>query len=233
MDRRNCLTAALAVLAGPLFAQTRAGRVARIGILAAYAPNSRESSHLWGGFFDGMRDLGYVEGRDFVIEGRYFGDSPERLPALAAELVALAVDVIVVGSPPVPEAVKRATSTIPIVMTNHSDPLASGLVGNLSRPGGNVTGISLSGSAWRGKHVQLLHEAPAARIVAVLANPAIATHAYELEELRAAARALDLRILVVEAQPTKFDLVVNLATARRLGLSIPQGVLARADRVVE
>jgi putative ABC transport system substrate-binding protein len=89
-----------------------------------------------------LRELGYIEGQNVVIEGRYYGDSIERLPALAAELVRLQVDAMVVGSPPAPEVAKRATSTIPIVLTNHSDPVGSGLVASLARPAGNVTGLS-------------------------------------------------------------------------------------------
>src|SRR5712692_5674983 len=106
-------------------------------------PSTYPSSRIWEGFFQGLRELGYVEGRNILIEGRFYGERTERLPALAAELVRLNVDVIVAQGPPAPEAAQRATSTIPIVMTVHQDPVGSGLVASLARPGGNVTGLSV------------------------------------------------------------------------------------------
>jgi ABC-type uncharacterized transport system substrate-binding protein len=103
-----------------------------------------------------LKELGYVEGQNVVIESRFYGDRIERLPVLAAELVRLQVDVIVAGTAPAPETARRATSTIPIVMGNHPDPVGSGLVASLARPGGNVTGLSVAASELRGKQMQLL-----------------------------------------------------------------------------
>src|SRR5499427_3967565 len=98
-----------------------------------------------------MRELGYLEGQNMLVEGRFYGDHTERLPALAAELVQLKVDVIVAGTPPAPEAAQRATSTIPIVMATHTDPVGSGLVASLAKPGKNVTGLSTLGPELVGK----------------------------------------------------------------------------------
>src|SRR5712692_4118277 len=131
------------LLAAPLVAEAQpAGKVYRIGLLGGYSPTSKEASHLWEGFFQGLRGLGYVEGQNILIEGRFYGDRNERLTALASVLVRLKVDVIVAGAVPAPEAAPRATSTIPIVMTIHADPVGSGLVASLARPGRNVTGLA-------------------------------------------------------------------------------------------
>src|SRR5690348_8222216 len=91
-------------------------KVYRLGLLGGSPPNSPGGRRAWDGFFQGMRELGYVEGTNILVEGRWYGDHTERLPALAAELARLKVDVIVAGTPPAPEAARRATSTIPIVM---------------------------------------------------------------------------------------------------------------------
>ena len=135
--------AVLALLAAPLAAGAQpAAKVSRIGILGGTSP---EVSPVLREFFGRLRELGYVEGQNVVIEGRYYGDRLDQLPALAAELVRLRVDVIVAGAAPAPEAAKRATSTIPIVMAaNHPDPVGSGLVAGFARPGGNVTGMALA-----------------------------------------------------------------------------------------
>ena len=106
-----------------------------------------------------MRELGYVEGQNILVEGRWYGDRTDRLPALAAELVRLNVDVIVAGAAPAPEAAQRATSRIPIVMANHNDPVGSGLVASLPNPGRNVSGLSTLAPELVGKRLQLLKQA--------------------------------------------------------------------------
>src|SRR4029453_4811755 len=142
MDRRRFLLTSLAgAVTAPFTAQAeQAAKVPRIGFLSL---NRRGDRHLHGGFRQGLRDLGYVEGRNLVIEHRDADGELERLPALAAELVALKVDVIVTGGgTPTALAAKQATRTLPIVFASASDPVTDGLVSTLARPGGNITGSS-------------------------------------------------------------------------------------------
>ena len=139
MNRRDTVLALLA-LAAPLAAEAQqAAKIARIGYLAF---NLAASPHMIEAFLQGLRDLGYVEGGNVVIEYRSAEGKPERLPALAAELVALKVDVIVAPAPLAALAAKQATRTLPIVFAAAGDPVSSGLVSSLARPGGNVTGLS-------------------------------------------------------------------------------------------
>ncbi len=323
----------ITLLLGALFSPSAAGaqqatKVARIGYLSinltAAPPNQHEA------FRQGLRDLGYVEGRDIVIEYRDAGGKVERLPALAAELVALKVDVIMAGSAPHALAAKQATRTIPIVFISAGDPVADGLVTSLARPGGNVTGLSSLTPERIGKCLELLTQAvPGVSRVAVLWQPGAVGDRTEKDTLKGAevaARVLGVRLQLVEArapadidrafsdmtkaragalavwttamfasergrlvalaaknrlpavytlsefvdagglmayghsqadlnrraatyvdkilkgakpadllveQPTRFDLVINLKTAKVLGLTIPPSVLARADHVVE
>jgi putative ABC transport system substrate-binding protein len=158
-DRRTWLLRALALVAAPMVAHAQAApRVVRIGILGGSSPTSPESRHVWGAFLEELRDLGYVEGQNLVIEGRYYGDELEKIEAYAEDLVRHRVDVIVAAAPPAPEAARRATSTIPIVMPNHFDPVAAGLVASFARPGGNVTGLSMRSLDMRLKQLQRLQE---------------------------------------------------------------------------
>jgi putative ABC transport system substrate-binding protein len=329
MDRRRFLLTSLAGAFGaPLAAEAQqAAKVARIGYLAA---NLTASLQLREAFLQGLRDLGYVEGRNVVIEYRDAAGKYERFPALVTELVSLKVDVIVVTSTPAAVAVKQATRTIPIVFTWAADPVGSGLVTSLARPGGNITGLSILAPDLIGKRLELLKQAvPEVSRVAALWRPGDYVERMEkdmLTEADRAARALDLRLQVVEArgpedfdrafsdmtraradavtvqstniffherrrlvdlaaknrlpamyltrefvdagglmsygpnvadlhrraasyvdkilkgakpgdlpveQPTKFELVINLKTAKALGLKIPPSVLARADQVIE
>jgi putative ABC transport system substrate-binding protein len=150
----------------------QAATIARIGYLS---PNLANSPHLREAFRQGLRDLGYVEGRNLVIEDRDAEGKIERLPALAAERVALKVDVIVTeagSTVVVPVAAKQATRTIPIVFASAADPVGSGLVTSLARPGGNVTGLSSVGPELVGKRLELLKQAvPGVGRVAVLWLP--------------------------------------------------------------
>jgi putative ABC transport system substrate-binding protein len=335
VHRRAFLTALGGrVLAAPLAAEgQRAAKVPRIGFLGLnLAPNP----DLHEAFRQGLCDLGYVEDRNVVIEYRDAEGKLERLPALAAELVALKVDVIVAGGgTPGALAAAQATRTIPIVFTSAGDPVTSGLVTSLARPGGNVTGLSVLGPDLLGKRLEHLKQAvPGVSRVAVLWQPGLfgrhtageRTEKDMLKRAEAAARAQGVRLQFVEArgpddfdrafsemararagaltvllsimflderrrlvdlaaknrlpavyslrefvdagglmsyapnvadmfrraatyvdkilkgakpadlpveQPTKFELVVNLKTAKALGLTIPQSLLLRADHIIE
>ena len=217
MNRRTLLMGCVTLLAAPLIAAAQPPeRVFRIGLLGGSSPTSPGSRHIWQAFFQELQDRGYVEGRNLVVEGRYYGDELERLPALAAELVRLQVDVIVAAAPPAPEAARRATSKIPIVMANHADPVASGLVSSFARPGGTVTGLSLLALELRLKQLQLLKEIlPRLTRVAFLRNPTIPL---DVNGLEGAARSLDLQVQLVEARaPTELADAFSAARKGRAG----------------
>ncbi len=326
MNRRKTLLALAAVGAAPLAALAQQqGKVWRIGILSQGARPASPGGDSFGAFVRGMRELGYVEGRNLAIEWRYAEDKLENLPALAAELVALKPDVLVSAANAGPLALQRATSTIPIVMTSPGDSVAMGLVKSLARPGGNITGNS--GIDLSGKRLELLLDmAPNASPVALLLNPGNTNSRVILDGYNAAAKALGIKMLPVEMhtpqelegtfaamarqkaravivapdplfsanrsrlaelalkhrlpsmtgsqayveagalvcygpnnpvrfhhaasyvdkifkgakpgdlaveQPTTFELIINLKTAKALGLKVSPTLLARADRVIE
>jgi putative ABC transport system substrate-binding protein len=325
MDRRSFVAAGVALLATPIAAEVRpAGKVHRIGYLGSGSSTSGFHEQ----FRQGLRELGWVEGQNIVIDYRFADGRFDRLPELAGELVRLKVDVIVAQPTPAALAAKNATRSIPIVMINVGDPVRLGLVASLARPGGNVTGTAFDvGLETFGKALELLKEAiPKANHVAVLSNPANPAQALALSHLKLAAQSLKLKLLILEVrgpdefdrafaeiakeradalfvvaeslfllhriplanlalkyrlptmyglrdgmmagglmsygpslahnsrraatyvdkifkgtkpgdlpveQPTKFELAINLKTAKTLGLSIPSSVLARADEVIQ
>jgi putative ABC transport system substrate-binding protein len=204
----------LALLAAPLVAKAQqSGKIYRIGLLGTVPRTEPGAARIWDGFFQGLRQLGWVEGQNIAIEQRYSEGRPERLPALAAELVRLKADVLVAAAYTA-DAAKAATRTIPIVMTNYGDPVGTGLVASLARPGGNVTGVSTLIPDLAGKQLQLLKEAlPQLSRVAVLANPA--SNPRSLREAEIAARALKVQLQILEvAAPTEFDGALSTATKK-------------------
>jgi putative ABC transport system substrate-binding protein len=210
-----------AAAAWPLGASAQqAAKVPRIGYLTA---SLAANPHLLEAFRHGLRDLGYVEGRNVVIEYRDAEGKYDRLPALAADLVALKVDVIVVTGTPHALAAKQATSTIPIVVAIAADPVQSGLVTSLARPGaGNVTGLSLLAPELVGKSLELLKQAvPEFSRAAALWHPGDYGERTEKDMLRAAdaaARALGVRLQVVETRgPEDFDRAFSDMTRARAG----------------
>jgi putative ABC transport system substrate-binding protein len=218
-------TLAGVLLTAPLAAEAQqAAKIARIGYLTG---SLATGAHLHEAFRQGLRDLGYVEGRNVVIEYRSAEGKYERLPALAADLVALKVDVIVVTSTPAALAAKQATRTIPIVLAWAGDPVGSGLVTSLARPGGNVTGLSMLAPELVGKRLELLTQAvPGVSRVAALWHPGDLPERTEkdmLKEADVAARALGVRLQVVEARgPEDFDRAFSDMTRARADAVIVQ-----------
>ena len=180
-------------------------KVPRIGYLDTSSPSS--TKEVVEAFQQGLRDLGYIEGQNITIEYRSAEGMAERLPDLAAELVHLKVDVIVVSGSPSTQAAMNATKTIPIVMTNANDPVGVGLVASLAHPGGNVTGLSNVGSDLGGKQLELLKEAfPKISRVAVLSDSAIPGNALWLGEMKVAAGALRITLQPVDVhRPDDFE----------------------------
>jgi len=184
----------------------------RIGVLATSSPSF--GTPLLEAFRQGLRDLGYGE---VVIEARWAEGRLERLPDLAAELVRLKVDIIISAGTAGPLAAKHATSTIPIVMIGAGDPVASGLVASLARPGGNVTGTSMTAPELGGKRLQLLKEAvPGLSRVAVLWNPFNPDSTFVLSGTEMAARTLGVQLQSLEVRrPEDFDIVFAAITSGR------------------
>jgi len=324
MNKRDALLALLALGATP-FATTaqQPGKAWRIGYLALNSGPDESSEAL----VEQLRALGYVEKRNLAIEFRWAAGREERAQELAEELVRLKMDAIVTRSTFVAAAAKRATSTIPIVMANAADPVGSGVIASLARPGGNVTGLSQNSNEIAGKRLQLLRElVPKVTRVAALVWEKSPLKAQFLEQIRAAARQIGITLLIQEVnapealagafgamqraraqgvivqntpftgnnrkqiaelaaqhrlptifegrnsvvdgglmsygasvtdmhrraaifvdkilkgakpadlpveQPTKFEMFINLKTAKAIGISIPQAVLMRADEVIK
>jgi len=215
------------LLAAPLAADAQqAGRVGRIGFLG----NSTAAleAHLVGPFREGLRDLGYVEGRNFVIEYRWAEGKYERFPSLIAELIALKVEVIVTAGTPAALAVKKATTSIPLVMIAVGDPVGTGLIESLAHPGGNITGVSSIAPELEGKRLELLREVvPKIAHVAVFWNPANPIQVIQEREMQAAAKVLRMKVLSLGVRtPEELDAAFAAILRKR-----PGALLVLADRL--
>src|SRR6266536_231608 len=205
MRRRDFIALLGGAAVWPLAARAQqGGKVYRIGFFSAGAANT---PHLRAAFVETLRKLGWIEGKNVVFEYRYAENRLERLPELAEELVRLNVDIIVAPGTLAPLAAKRVTTTIPIVMANAGDPLGSGLVSSLARPGGNVTGLSLMVPDIGGKRLELLKDVlPRMSSVAVLWNVANPYPALVFRETESAARTFGIEVQSLEVRgPGDFD----------------------------
>ncbi len=217
---RLLVALALGLLLAPLAAGAQqAGKVPRVGLLWLGFPGP---SPFYDAFLQGLRDLGYVEGQNFIMEQSWAQGKPERLPDLAAELVRLKVNVIVAPAWPVIRAAKQATRTIPIVMVIIHDPVGTGLVASLARPGGNLTGLSCFAPELSGKLLEVLKEAvPAVTRVALLSNP---VNLSVFPEMETASRALGLQLRRVEVgEPNDLDRAFSSMAKERVGAVFVEG----------
>ena len=190
------------VVVGAIAQAQQSTKIPRIGYLNAVSPSS--VSDRIEAFRQGLRELGYVEGKNIVIVSRYADGNLERLPALAAELASLKVDVIVSSGPVPTRFTKKATATIPIVMAQDSDPVGNGFVATLARPGGNITGLSTLAPELSGKRLELLKEIiPRLSRVAVFGTSTQPGNAQALKEVELAARAFGINLQYVDVLDPK------------------------------
>ncbi len=218
--------ALLLALGFPAQAQ-QSGKVIRIGFMGATSP-SIEKSRI-DAFQQGLRELGYVEGKNIVVEYRWAEGKIERLPGLAAELVRLKVEVIVTGGSTSSRAAKEATTTIPIVMAQVNDPVGSGFVASLARPGGNITGLSVMAPELSGKRLELLKEIiPTLSRVAVLGDSNAPGNTQALREVEGATRAFKVQLQYLDILgPKDIEIAFRAATKGRA-----QAVLVLASPVL-
>ena len=199
-------------------------KVYKVGRLSPGSLADPLSKATFEAFQDGLRDLGWVEGKNIVIENRWTGDKPESAGSLAAELVRLKVDVIVAVGSPMVQAAKQATTAIPIVMSGSgADPEAAGFVASLRRPGGNITGLSMLSTELSGKRLELLKEmAPKLGSVAVLRNPKFPAVAIQSKETDLAAKSLSLQLRAwdVAGPPEIENAFASMSKARTTGLVV-------------
>ena len=219
IGRRELLAALGGAVAWPLAARAQQPTMPVVGFLRTTM--AAGSAHLVAAFRQGLSEAGFVEGQNVAVEYRWADDQDNRIPGMAAELVRRQVGVIVANGLAVP-AVKAATATIPIVFTTGFDPVRTGLVASLSRPGGNATGVVFTQTDLATKQLGLLHElAPKAAIIAVLGDPHQPEFEVELREIESAGRVIGRQILIVKA-----------ASERELNAAFATVVQARADALL-
>jgi ABC-type uncharacterized transport system substrate-binding protein len=198
----SILVAMMLLVVGVTAQAQQPKKVPRLGFLIGSSPAAIAARIE--AFRQGLRDLGYVEGKNIVIEWRYAEGKLDRLPALAAELVRLKIDIIGTGSPATTRAAKEATVTIPIVMAQDTDPVANGFVASLARPGGNITGLSTLAPELSGKQLELLKETvPRLSRMAVLGNSTLPGNAQALKEMELAAGAFKVQLQYVDVLDLK------------------------------
>jgi putative ABC transport system substrate-binding protein len=221
--RRKFISALGIVVAWPRTARAQTRR--RLGLLFATSAQAAKARGLLEAVTQGLKEYGWVEGQNITFEYRFADGKEEVLPKLAAELVQLPMGAILTDGTPATQAAKKATRTVPIVMAVSNDPVASGFVASLNRPGGNITGTSLLAPDLAGRRLQLLTEmVPGLAHVAVLMNPSNPSHALLLKQTQAAAQSLSVELQVVEvAAPDKLDGAFAAITAARAGALIDFG----------
>jgi ABC-type uncharacterized transport system substrate-binding protein len=218
-SKRNLFGCAVCALLFALCSSAQAqqpGKIPRIGYLSG---NSASESTRSEAFRQSLRELGYVEGKNIVIEWRYAEEKLDRVAALAAELVRLKVDIIVTAGPSLTRAAKEATVTIPIVMTNEGDPVGTGFVASLARPGGNITGLSTLSPELSGKRLEILKEVvPGLSRVAVFGTSTTATQAQELKEVERAAGMAGVKLQYLDVlSPKDIETAFRAASKSRAG----------------
>ena len=228
MNRRTFLSSLATGLAAEVLpvaarAQTKS---ARVGFLYYGSRQSTLDTGRYQAFVEGMRELGYVEGKNLVIESRFADGNSERVPTLAVELVGLKVDVIVAGGGSVYRALHHATRTIPVVAMAVADPVADGLAASLARPGGNFTGLSISADDFGPKHLELQRAAtPKLSRVAVLIHPRNPSHPLQLKRIMSAAQKVGIQVLLAEAGTVaEVERELTMVTKERAG-----AVMVRPD----
>src|SRR5712691_349389 len=213
-----------------------AGKVPRVGYLNPGSPSDLERQRRFEAFRQGLSELGYVEGQNIAIESRWAEGQYDRYPALAADLVRLKVEVIVAVTGAATQAAQQATRTIPIVMSLVNDPVGSGLVASLARPGGNVTGLTIMSPDLVGKQLQLLKQVVLkVSRVALLRHPDNPASAAQLREAEAAARALGVRLQTLDARSfQEIDSAFAAMTRERAGalLIIPDAIFGNQRRQI-
>jgi putative ABC transport system substrate-binding protein len=199
--------------------------VPKIGYLSVLSPSSDATRHT--AFREGLRELGYIEGQNVVIESRYAEGDLKRLPKLAGELVSARVDVVVAGGSTAIRAIKNATKTIPIIMAHGSDPVELGYVASLAKPGGNITGLTHMAPELGGKRLELLKNiVPKLSRVAILTDPGTGGHGPQIKEVKVAGPALGLELRTMEARDRNslenaFDAIKTWGAEALIGLQQP------------